>query len=222
MSDLAASVVDGKVQSTSTSSTTSSSKNSSGLDKDSFLQLLVAQMKYQDPLEPTSNTEYISQYATFSQLEEMQNMTNAIDVQRASSLVGKYVTMNVTNDTTGVTSTISGRVDYVETSNGKTYLYINDTAYNLDDLNTVWDTDYLEAYNLAQSWATSVSALPSTDNLTLDYADSITSLRSAYDSMSSYQKSFLSSTLVTKFTDAEAKIAALKAASEDEDTDGTE
>ncbi|MDE5598481.1 MAG: hypothetical protein K2J04_11725, partial [Lachnospiraceae bacterium] len=41
-------------------------KSNSTVDKDQFLQLLVAQMKYQDPLEPTSNTEYISQYATFS------------------------------------------------------------------------------------------------------------------------------------------------------------
>lgn len=48
-------------------------KSNSTVDKDQFLQLLVAQMKYQDPLEPTSNTEYISQYATFSELEQMQN-----------------------------------------------------------------------------------------------------------------------------------------------------
>ena len=44
-------------------------KGSGGeMDKDAFLQLLVAQMKYQDPLEPTSNTEYVSKYATFSEL----------------------------------------------------------------------------------------------------------------------------------------------------------
>ena len=35
------------------------------LDKDAFLQLLVAQMKYQDPLEPTDNTQYVSQLASF-------------------------------------------------------------------------------------------------------------------------------------------------------------
>ena len=34
------------------------SKN--GMDKEAFLQLLVAQMQYQDPLEPTSNTEFVS------------------------------------------------------------------------------------------------------------------------------------------------------------------
>ena len=40
-----------------------------------YIELLVAQMQYQDPLEPTDNTEYISQLATFSSLEEMQNIS---------------------------------------------------------------------------------------------------------------------------------------------------
>ena len=68
-------VEDGKlVESTSQSSLSQTTGASSDMDKDAFLQLLVAQMKYQDPLEPTSNTEYISQYAQFTQVEQMQNM----------------------------------------------------------------------------------------------------------------------------------------------------
>ena len=70
-------IVNGEVQdpSASANSITNAAKvNKSSLGKDAFLQLLVAQMKYQDPLEPTSNTEYISQLATFSELEEMQNL----------------------------------------------------------------------------------------------------------------------------------------------------
>ena len=54
-------VEDGKfVESNSAASLANAKKkaaSSSSLDKDAFLQLLVAQMKYQDPLEPTSNTE---------------------------------------------------------------------------------------------------------------------------------------------------------------------
>ena len=78
--NLGAVVKDGKIQE-STASSISLSKDkqaskSNGLDKDAFLQLLVAQMKYQDPMEPTDNTEYVSQLATFSQLEEMQTMTS--------------------------------------------------------------------------------------------------------------------------------------------------
>ena len=48
-------VVDTSAESNSSSST--SKKSGGSLDKDAFLQLLVAQMKYQDPLEPTDNTE---------------------------------------------------------------------------------------------------------------------------------------------------------------------
>ena len=98
----------------------------SSLDKDAFLQLLVAQMKYQDPLEPTSNTEYISQLATFSELEEMQNMTSGMTLQRASSLVGQYVFMKVT-DGSGNTNYAEGMVDYVVFENNKAYLSINET-----------------------------------------------------------------------------------------------
>ncbi len=214
MSDLAASIVDGKLVSNTTKDEKKTTGNGS-MDKDAFLQLLVAQMKYQDPLEPTSNTEYISQFATFSQLEEMQNMTNAMDMQRASGLIGKYVTMNVKNETTGVTESISGRVDYVKTESGKTLLYINDQPYNIDGLATVWDEDYLEAYNLAGTWATALNALPAATDVTLDYEDSVTKLREAYDKMTDYQKSFISTTLTDKLKAIEEKLAELKAAKEE-------
>ena len=93
------------------------------LGKDAFLQLLVAQMKYQDPLEPTSNTEYISQFATFSELEQMQNMSATLELSRASSLVGQTVLMKIT-DSMGRQTTVQGNVDYVVYENGKAYLSI--------------------------------------------------------------------------------------------------
>ena len=72
-------IENGKVKDNSAASSSSSTKKEekkSGLDKEAFLQLLVAQMQYQDPLEPMDNTEYVSQLATFSQLEAIQNMTD--------------------------------------------------------------------------------------------------------------------------------------------------
>ena len=136
-------VEDGKlVQSNSAASIANKSSEvktgNSSLDKDAFLQLLVAQMKYQDPLEPTSNTEYISQYATFSELEQMQNMSASLELSRASALVGETVLMKIT-DSTGRTTSVQGNVDYVVYENNKAYLSINGELYSMDDLDTVAD-----------------------------------------------------------------------------------
>lgn len=60
------------------SSATISGAASSALGKDEFLQLLVAKMKFQDPLNPTSDEDFIAQLAQFSSLEQMQNMADAI------------------------------------------------------------------------------------------------------------------------------------------------
>ena len=91
----------------------SKATNSSALDKDAFLQLLVAQMKYQDPLEPTSNTEYISQCDTFSELEQMQNMSSTMELSRSASLVGQTVTVSTTTDD-GETISDTGVVDFIK------------------------------------------------------------------------------------------------------------
>ena len=68
MSELIKPVKNGVIEQANRTSTESKAKNELG--KDAFLQLLVTQMKYQDPLNPSSNTEYIAQLATFSQLEQ--------------------------------------------------------------------------------------------------------------------------------------------------------
>lgn len=141
MSDfLSASVnSDGTVNTVATPDNTSAStKGSSTLGKDAFLNLLVAQMKYQDPLNPTSDTEWIAQMATFSSLEEMQNMNQTMSNSQALNLVGKTVIIN--SDST----LVGGKVDYVVMQSGKAYLAINDSLYSIDDLDTVADEEYLE------------------------------------------------------------------------------
>ena len=138
------------VESTSQSSLSGNKTNGAGkdMDKDAFLQLLVAQMKYQDPLQPTSNTEYISQYAQFSQVESMSNMSATMDLQRASSLVGEEVYIKTTAST-GETKYVQGKVDYVVYENNKAYLSINEQLYSLEDLDTVADSEYYEGVTLA-------------------------------------------------------------------------
>lgn len=119
------------------------SKSNSSLDKDAFLQLLVAQMQYQDPLQPTSNTEYMAQLAQFSTVEELQNVNSTISNTQAMSLTGQYVILNVP-DAAGNINPVSGIVDYVTMSEGKTYLHIGDEYYPSEYLDSVVSYDYLE------------------------------------------------------------------------------
>lgn len=91
------------------------------LGKDQFLELLVAQMNNQNPLDPQSNTEYVAQLAQFSSLESLKNlndsMTNLVastqssQALQASSLVGRKVMVPtskaVVDPAEGLTGTVS-------------------------------------------------------------------------------------------------------------------
>lgn len=198
----------------------SSSKNNSTVDKDQFLQLLVAQMKYQDPLEPTSNTEYISQYATFSELEQMQNMSASLELARASSLVGQTVVMKVT-DSTGNTTVTQGNVDYVVYENNKAYLSINGELYSMDSLDTVADQNYLNSYQVAGEWINAYNKLPSLGLLTIDHEEAVTKLKEDYDNMSDYSKKFLTDDYVEGLEKYVARMEELKKAAEEKNDKDT-
>ena len=90
------------------------------MGKDTFLKLLVAQMKYQDPSNPASSSDLMAQTATFSQVEKLDEIAkqNAelVTLQRslsAGALVGKHVAYT---DETG--STVTGAVSSVLVSAG--------------------------------------------------------------------------------------------------------
>ena len=68
----------------------SSSVAGGSLGKDAFLQLLVTQMQYQDPLDPQDNSEYLAQLAQFSALEQMTNVSEALE--KTNSLVSNMDT----------------------------------------------------------------------------------------------------------------------------------
>ncbi|NLK75714.1 MAG: hypothetical protein GX288_10570 [Clostridiales bacterium] len=112
------------------------------LGKDAFLQLLVTQMKYQDPLNPNTDTEYIAQLATFSQLEQLQNIGELTSKSQALNLVGKNVIVR-TEGKNGEIDYVSGKVDYVTLQGGKTNLSINGKLYNVDQLDSVIDEIYI-------------------------------------------------------------------------------
>ncbi len=140
MSELIKPVKNGVIEQANRTSTESKAKNELG--KDAFLQLLVTQMKYQDPLNPSSNTEYIAQLATFSQLEQMQNISAMTSTSQALSLVGKNVIVKTKSDS-GAINYISGKVDFVNMSSGKARISINGNLYSIDDLDSVIDETYI-------------------------------------------------------------------------------
>ena len=198
-----------------------STDSNSSLDKDAFLQLLVAQMKYQDPLEPTSNTEYISQFATFSELEQMQNMSNTLELSRASSLVGQTVLMKVTSEA-GFTTTIQGNVDYVVYENGKAYLSIGGELYSMDDLDTVADEKYLKAYKLAAEYMNIYKKLPEIGVLTIADRDNVERLNEIYSNMTEYQKGFLTDDYTEKLDDYVKRMKDLVTIAEAEKNNSTD
>lgn len=183
-------VEDGKVVDKTSSSSQEKKTSNSALDKEAFLKLLVAQMKYQDPLEPTSNTEYISQLATFSSLEEMQNMRATMEASQATNLVGKNVIMKVTN-ASGEANLVEGRVDYVTQEGSKTYVYIDGSPYSIDDLYTIVDDEYLDATTLAEGFVEAMEELPEPNMLTLKDKEALLAVVAAYDSLTPYQKKYI-------------------------------
>lgn len=198
-----AQIKDGKVveSNSAASLANETKKNGSTMDKEAFLNLLVAQMKYQDPLEPTSNTEFVAQYAQFSSLEQMQNMSATLELSRASTMVGQTVSVNTT-DSTGKTTTIQGMVDYVVYENNKAYVSIGGNLYSLDDVYGVADTKYLDAFDKAEALAAAIVKLPSYENLTLDDKEYVDELKEIYDGMSKYEKSFMANALVDRLNKA--------------------
>ena len=216
-------VKDGQIVESASQSSVKQAKSKTGVDKDAFLQLLVAQMKYQDPLEPTSNTEFISQYAQFSQVEQMQNMAATMELTRASSMVGKLVTVEAT-DSKGETMHVQGYVEYVSYENGKAYISIDGSTYSLDDVIAVVDEDYQTAIDLAASFVTAVDSLPIPDELNLkDHKDRVETLQKAFNNMTAYQQSFIPQETIDKLKKCVEKIAQLTEAEEgDKPSDGDE
>lgn len=77
----------------------STASDKASLNYDSFLKLLIAQMKNQDPTEPMDASQQMSQLASFSQVEQtiktnthLKSMLQAEALTRSTDLIGKYIT----------------------------------------------------------------------------------------------------------------------------------
>ncbi|HCF49396.1 MAG TPA: hypothetical protein DER60_03890 [Syntrophomonas sp.] len=125
---------------------TAAKSNKSIMDKDDFLKLLVTELRYQNPLQPMEDKEFISQMATFSSLEQMQNlnstMTGLADtinnrwlpsmmMQQAGQMVGREVAYLYLDENEELQSTV-GIVDSVIMRQGTPYLVIQGQEVSME------------------------------------------------------------------------------------------
>lgn len=215
---------DGKLQTQTTSgdSLTQKAKDKNTVDSDMFLTLLVAEMQNQDPLEPTSNTEWVSQYATFTQVQKMSEMAESVDMLRANELVGKEVIMKVTSESTGDTTYKQGIVDYVVMENGKPLLVIDDNKYSISDLDTVVSEDYSKAYEKYSTLKSMIDGLPDISFADKSYQNVIQGALDYYNTMNDYEKNYMATygyDQLEKFTEWKLELEKLGVKFEDTSAD---
>ena len=122
-------------------------------DKNMFLTLMLKQLENQDPTEPTDNTQWLSQLAQYSSLEQMsemnaglqncadflsvmyQDMVIGSEISQTLSMIGKDVTIQVPdeNDPTKKT-TITGTVSEVSFEDGTGKVKVNGEYYSISNV----------------------------------------------------------------------------------------
>jgi flagellar basal-body rod modification protein FlgD len=85
---------------TTTTRSAVANANDNFLSPDSFLSILAAELRFQDSLEPTSNSDYIAHMASFSGLdcqeriaEGIESLTLSSSLSQGAALIGKSVTL---------------------------------------------------------------------------------------------------------------------------------
>ena len=112
------------------------------LGKDAFLKLLIAELSNQDPLNPMEDREFVSQMATFSSLEQMQNMNKTLESMAeankfsAVQYIGKAVAF--TKGEGEEAQQVAAVVNHVWfDANGKTILDTTEGQVSLEDVQGV-------------------------------------------------------------------------------------
>lgn len=110
------------------------------MGKDAFLQLLVTQLRHQDPLSPQDNSAFVAQMAQFTALEQMQNLNIAVaklleqqSNLQAPSLLGRNVTVVGADG-----EQHSGKVEELEYSLGQPLLMVDGHLYRMDMVQKVF------------------------------------------------------------------------------------
>jgi flagellar basal-body rod modification protein FlgD len=121
--------------STGTTSTDTVSGSQQTLNQKDFLQLLVAQMQNQDPLNPQSDTDMAAQMAQFTSLTQSSAMSSSLSMLQANSLIGSTVSLQIDPKTTA-----SGVVQGVVLNGTTPQIIVNGTTYDLSQVIAVTPT----------------------------------------------------------------------------------
>ena len=113
-------------------------KTSNELGKDDFLKLLITQLQNQDPTSPMENTEFISQMAQFSSLEQMTNMSSSftkmaafLNSSEAAATLGKTVELEIGD------AAVQGIVEGA-TRGENPQIIVNGMYYSMDKIKAVY------------------------------------------------------------------------------------
>lgn len=113
------------------------------LGKDQFLQILVTQLRNQDPMQPLQDKEFVAQMAQFSSLEQMMNMSKEVSALRQSAgmvagLIGKSVSWFESTDTGGAVER-SGFVDSIVWRDGLQYAKVQNQEIPINEILSISD-----------------------------------------------------------------------------------
>jgi flagellar basal-body rod modification protein FlgD len=113
-----------------------SSASTSQVTTQEFLQLMVAQLKAQDPMSPTDNGQMLAQLAQFSTLSGMQQLNTSFsdmltlqEITQGSGLIGKSITYTKSDGSSG-----SGKVASAAISNGSLALTVGSDSVSLSQV----------------------------------------------------------------------------------------
>ena len=177
-----------------------------GYTEEMFMKLLVAEMQYQDPLEPTDNSQYVAQLASFTQIEAIQAVQADMKNIQGNSMVGKMVAL-IDDDNVE----IHGRVDYVRTDDdGQLLASVNNKEYPVEKIKSIMDETYYNAVLVADTILADISQLPTKDLLTLGDEEDVVKVATMINSLDAYTKGFLGKDVTEYVQSLVDKIAELK------------
>lgn len=118
--------------------TATKNTGSTKIDSNTFMTLMLKELEYQDPMDPVSNKDFLSQQAQFTQLSTTQEMSNNIaannNIMQTLTLVGKEVTLTDPND---LKKTITGTVSQAVFDGDSANVMVNGTEYPISLIKSV-------------------------------------------------------------------------------------